>query len=59
MNREREFFGLARDWMLCRLFVFGGICPEKANQYSFEEWLIGMFSYQREMELLFQKVVRQ
>lgn len=56
MGKEREFLFLVRDWLLCRLFVMGGACPEKRGQYSFEEWLIGMFSYAEEMRLLVREV---
>jgi hypothetical protein len=59
MSHEREFLRLARDYLLCRLFVFGGVCPQKAGQYSFDEWLIGMFSYEREMQILCQEVRRR
>ena len=58
MAWEKEFLQLARDYLLCRLFVFGGRCPEKGSSYSFEEWLIGMFSYAYEMQLLCKEVRR-
>jgi hypothetical protein len=50
-----EFFGLARDYLLCRLFIMGGECPETRGQYSLKEWLEGMTSYATEMELLVQE----
>jgi hypothetical protein len=56
---EKEFFGLARDWLLCRLFVMGGTCPEKIHQYTLHEWIIGMHSYAGEMELLVEKEKRR
>lgn len=52
---EKEFFGLARDWLLCRLFVMGGHCPEKSHHYTLHEWIIGMHSYAEEMKLLVEK----
>ena len=49
---EREFLGLARDYLLCRLFLCGGVCPAKAGHYDLVSWQIGELDYGAEMRLL-------
>jgi hypothetical protein len=45
---EREYFGLARDWLLCRLALMDG----RNRAYCPCGWQIGELDYAIEMDLL-------
>jgi hypothetical protein len=56
LGDEREFFGLATDWLLCRGVLMGHRCTRVGQTYDVCAWQVGELATGVEMRLLLREV---